>query len=560
MSCVFRLVQLEIISNIYQSTLQILIIFIRLQSTFYIMSEKKRKILGNITDFFESNAAKKVQKKSEECKDEELKTEVATVSKIEEIMEVRRRRNELKKIKKVVSLIKKKHPKKANKFRFDLKNNVYYLKEYPENQKILTSLAADLIKNMMKWTSSFKSERLEFNYFEAAWKCGFCDKRTSKWRSLNSKPRDQINKHCGTANYAETHKGKDHRTLKKIAEIRVEEQKNAAGAWKNAQGKAVKKANSKAQKAAIAARICATIARNQISCVSFFEIRDCFAEIMESLDHDKEREMKDILAKVDEMRSTMGEMENELNKFKAPLTAKPLKELLEKLKKQLTDLKQIAEAKLNKLIVDSETVGKTPARGTNSACSARNIFIKLSEEIMKVNLRKIRAADFISIMIDESSDKSKKEQLLVYVKYFDVETMKVRVDMIAIMKLKGLDAKAISKALLEELRRFKIDIKKSLFAFGSDGASVMRGENGVGRMVETEVQHDLIILHCMCHVQALSAKEGVKSSILAQTVEELMRTIASDFSKSPKKCCRFEDIQEEWEQKILKMLKKHEVR
>ena len=132
--------------------------------------------------------------------------------------------------------------------------------------------------------------------------------------------------------------------------------------------------------------------------------------------------------------------------------------------------------------------------------------------------------------------------------------------MIAIMKLKGLDAEAISKALLEQLRRLKIDIKESLFAFGSDGASVMRGENGVGRMVETEVQHDLIVLHCMCHVQALSAKEGVKSSILAQTVEDLMRTIASDFSKSPKKCCRFEDIQEEWKQKILKMLKKHEVR
>ena len=156
-----------------------------------------------------------------------------------------------------------------------MKNKIYYLKDHPENKKKLTSEAADLKKNMIKWTSDFTPERLEFNYCEAAWRCGFCDKGNSKWRSLNSKPRDQINKHCGTANYAATTTkgtkiGKDHKTLKRIAEIRDQEQKDGDAAWNNAQQKAVKKANSKAQKAAIAARICATIARNQISCVSFF--------------------------------------------------------------------------------------------------------------------------------------------------------------------------------------------------------------------------------------------------------------------------------------------------
>ena len=52
------------------------------------MSENKRKILANITDFFKSKSVKKAKKESQECKDEEMKTEVTSVSEIEEIMEV----------------------------------------------------------------------------------------------------------------------------------------------------------------------------------------------------------------------------------------------------------------------------------------------------------------------------------------------------------------------------------------------------------------------------------------------------------------------------------------
>ena len=52
------------------------------------MSENKRKILANITDFFKPKSVKKAKKEGRECKDEEMKTEVTSVSEIEEIMEV----------------------------------------------------------------------------------------------------------------------------------------------------------------------------------------------------------------------------------------------------------------------------------------------------------------------------------------------------------------------------------------------------------------------------------------------------------------------------------------
>ena len=54
------------------------------------MSVKKRKILADITGFFKSKLVEKAKKESRECKDEEMKTEVTSVLKIEEIMDVGR--------------------------------------------------------------------------------------------------------------------------------------------------------------------------------------------------------------------------------------------------------------------------------------------------------------------------------------------------------------------------------------------------------------------------------------------------------------------------------------
>ena len=83
----------------------------------------------------------------------------------------------------------------------------------------------------------------------------------------------------------------------------------------------------------------------------------------------------------------------------------------------------------------------------------------------------------------------------------------------------GADAENITNAIVEHLRRLKIDIFK-MFGFGSDGASVMTGkDSGVAKRLRDLVGPQLIAIHCIAHKIALSAKTVCESSDLCASAD-----------------------------------------
>ena len=160
------------------------------------------------------------------------------------------------------------------------------------------------------------------------------------------------------------------------------------------------------------------------------------------------------------------------------------------------------------------------------------------------------------ILIDESGDRGRIEQLILYLKWFNEAEAKIECSFVSLIALKKQDAESIFEVCRKELEDvLKIDLKKYLFAFGSDGASVMTGnEGGVGIRFQEYVNRPIIRLHCICHQAQLTCKEASKSSQLAQQLESVLKLVALDFSKSLKKSGRLRSIQLSFDQKQLMQL------
>ena len=122
------------------------------------------------------------------------------------------------------------------------------------------------------------------------------------------------------------------------------------------------------------------------------------------------------------------------------------------------------------------------------------------------------------------------EQLTVNVNY--VANGKKESTFLTILPLHSMKAKDIFDGLMVYFRQNNVPLH-TMVGFGSDGASTMRGVNGgVSSMFQGVSQFPLVCLHCICYVIALSAKEGLDTSRIAQRADELMRGIVAEFNYS----------------------------
>ena len=150
----------------------------------------------------------------------------------------------------------------------------------------------------------------------------------------------------------------------------------------------------------------------------------------------------------------------------------------------------------------------------------RDTITRRTQDIHKAILKPsvvscVHNSPFWSLVADESTDSATKEQLSVYVRYFDLDQGKLVEEFLEMKQVIGHpDANNIFKSLMEVLDPDISDEKlplNRLAGFTTDGASVMISpKQGVLGKLRSTVNPKLFSSHCPLHRLVLAAKEGQK--------------------------------------------------
>ena len=120
--------------------------------------------------------------------------------------------------------------------------------------------------------------------------------------------------------------------------------------------------------------------------------------------------------------------------------------------------------------------------------------------------------DFLSITSDGSTDSSRTEQEIVFVRF--VQKGQVQTKFAGIVSPKSPNGVGIYDAILRGLEEMNISqevLKDKLVGLGSDGASVMTGRIGKVAALFRKLQPSLTVIHCLAHRLKLAYKGAVQN-------------------------------------------------
>lgn len=136
-------------------------------------------------------------------------------------------------------------------------------------------------------------------------------------------------------------------------------------------------------------------------------------------------------------------------------------------------------------------------------------------------------AGYFSLIVDESKDISKKEQISVVVRYLHAGN--VMEEFLNFTPADGLDADSLLQCIKRTLSHCNIDVNACIGQC-FDGAAVMSGcNNGVQEKFRKEVPHALYV-HCHAHRLNLLLVDCVRNIQPAAEFFEIVKMLYNFFS------------------------------
>lgn len=138
-----------------------------------------------------------------------------------------------------------------------------------------------------------------------------------------------------------------------------------------------------------------------------------------------------------------------------------------------------------------------------------SLALKLRDEILAEMLE----AEQFPILVDETKDVRKTEQLSLIGRYF--HGGKIKESFLCFKDTDGLDAASLCETIIQLLGGYGFDYRKNLVGQGYDGAAVMSGAlSGVAKRVQ-EIAPSAEYVHCHAHRLNLVIVDACKSVIEA---------------------------------------------
>ncbi|XP_048763590.2 zinc finger protein 862-like [Ostrea edulis] len=168
----------------------------------------------------------------------------------------------------------------------------------------------------------------------------------------------------------------------------------------------------------------------------------------------------------------------------------------------------------------------------------------MAEVVVDQLLGQVQNSGVFSIMLDESTDVSVHQNLMVYIRYLASVGGRVQpiTRFLGIRQLSTANAESIFTVLVSMLESYGLPLDK-LVGVSTDGASVMVGcKSGVVTRLR-EVTSGLLATHCIAHRLALGTGNAADKVRYLVKFQDVINSMYKYFAYSPKNMSRLEGIQ-----------------
>ena len=227
------------------------------------------------------------------------------------------------------------------------------------------------------------------------------------------------------------------------------------------------------------------------------------------------------------------------------------------------DLSLSKYEKLCKFLIDAKTpcMPKSQEYSSYTNRKAANDFIYcISRYLEQIQIKNMLESPFFSLMVDESTDRSLEQHLVVYATYLDSKGLGPPISQF--MKLKNVmdgKGKTIYDSVNQLIHARGLQYK-DLIAVSTDGASAMIGhENGFVSFLKKNIPN-LITVHCVAHRESLAAADASKKLPELLYVEKIANKVYSWVQNSPKRSNELNDLLKVMQIDVLDVLQIHSVR
>jgi len=169
------------------------------------------------------------------------------------------------------------------------------------------------------------------------------------------------------------------------------------------------------------------------------------------------------------------------------------------------------------------------------------ILHQLSDSVLHDLIIGIKAADYYSIMIDETADCSQHEQLVICFRYCDNE-LQIHEVFTGFYELAHQDAATLFTIVRDVLCRFNLDIHRCRGQCFDGAANVAGSLNGVQAKLR-DVESRALFVHCASHSINLIVQDSVSSIPAYRDAFNTFGTLIAFVRDSPKRLHIFESLQ-----------------
>lgn len=154
----------------------------------------------------------------------------------------------------------------------------------------------------------------------------------------------------------------------------------------------------------------------------------------------------------------------------------------------------------------------------------------LAEMVRKDVVEEVKQSGAFSILVDETKDLKKQEQISLVLRYYYKGT--VHESFLHFEHADKLDAAGLTEKIVNSLQKYGLQYKEQLVGQGYDGASVMSGRhNGVSARIQSQAQQAFYV-HCNAHCLNLVIVDTVKAVPEASCFFSLMQRLYTFLSGS----------------------------
>lgn len=184
--------------------------------------------------------------------------------------------------------------------------------------------------------------------------------------------------------------------------------------------------------------------------------------------------------------------------------------------------------------------------------SVRDMEAAMALLIQEEIIERIKSAKWFSLMIDECTDVSIEQSLIIYVKF--VHKGKVFTHYLCLVETDGASANDLYSCVIKALEKLGIDVSKCS-SLATDGPSVMTGiRGGVAALFKRHNNH-LLSVHCVAHRLALASSQAAAEFPYLVKYQDILKRVHAYFEKSPTNTKKLKQIQNILDKNEIKVLK-----